>query len=218
MKELTLAEHVSVNGEPEQYSTFKKEILDLLAADKRQRITTANGLVFEDRAGQLYVDVAGGSRDAYLLDENLYNNLMTGYKTLVEPDLHGRFTREAFYTALDIADVPHDPHSFELEQINLNHFISKGEPVPYTDFQRNLTEFMKDHDLARFLSPNGLVFYRENNQLFVDVEGGLARQYPLNGQLYEALMARYQDLGYDYHEKFDVTQFEYVLKQVEGKK
>lgn len=207
---LGLEQHIS-NGQPQPYGQFRADILKLLAADERERITGPNGLIFEERAGELYVDVKGGAREHFVLTEDLYKALMAEYKTDVATNFDGQFDKETFHEALDDAKVEHDFHLYERSEVSLGKM-----PHGINAFTEKMKELMATHDREQLTGTNGLTYTLKDEKLYVS-QG--AFKYELTPQLYDALYARYQELlrTPDRRGVFDADRFHAVIDSVEGR-
>ena len=215
MKLLALSEHIKPTGEIDGFDEFRKEILHLLDIDNRDRITAPDGLVFEERGGQLYVDVAGGANEHYVLTPRLYQELMQEWKNHVEPALDGKFDKDAFFAALDRAETKHDLHAFELDRYDLQDMNEGGN---YSSFMGELGKAMDIHETNRFTGGNQLTFSREGGTYFVSYLVDLGTKHELTPTFYEELMRTYEKLLTYSNGNFDSKAYHQVLDAVDGKR
>lgn len=203
IQHLGLREHISPTGEPQHYENFKQDVLKLLAMDNRERITGPDGLIFEERGGQLYVDIVGSGKEHFLLDQKMYTALMEH----IEDHPRGPIPKAEFYQILDDTHTVHPMQGFETDQYSLGR-------IDFATFKGQLHDIMTTHQIDRFKGPNGLTFIQEGDQLYVRAA---INRYELTPELYQSIIKRYLLLAADetYQGVFDGEQ---LKKAVEAAK
>ncbi len=181
--------------------------------DQRERIIGPNGLVFEERGGQLYVDVAGGATEHFPLTQRLYEELMREWKTHVETGLDGKFDKESFFAAMDRAEAKHDLHPFELDRYDLQDMNRSNT---YSGFIAQLNRAMTTHGVERFTGGNALTFSRDAaGDYFVSY---LTAKHELTPEFYSELMKTYDRLLPYEDGNFNSDAFHQVMEAVDGKR